>query len=487
MTTGAEPTALSRWGLRLGPVFFLIVLSWPSALEAPAHRLAAIFALVITFWLTEAIPLAATALLGPALAVVLGVGSAREVFQPFGHPVIFLFLGSFLIAKAMSLHGLDRRLALFVLSRKWVGERPGRILLAFGVVAASLSMWISNTATAAMMLPMGMGVLRSLPLQTGSGAKENKFPVALMLMIAYSCQIGGIATPVGTPPNLIAIGMLQEIAGLEIGFLDWMIVGLPISIVCFVLASLVLLRSFRVRDIGLAGASEIVRKEREALGQWSRGEKAAAAAFGLAVAGWILPGVLSRLPIGGVGVVAALPEAAVALLAAMILFAVPMAGGEGGRVLGWKSASHLDWGTIILFGGGLSLGALAFQTGLAGVMAGSLTRLSSQVPYVVLLLAVIILADLLTEFMSNTATANLLIPVVLALGAGIPNASFQLAAAAAVGCSLAFCLPVATPPNAIVYGSGRVDLGSMVKAGIWLDALCGVAAWLGLVAFGSWG
>jgi len=281
-------------GLFLGPAALVAVLVSPTGLEPPAHRLAAVFALVVVFWVTEAIPLPATALLGPALAVVLGVASARDAFASFGHPIIFLFLGSFLIARAMMKHGLDRRIALFVLSRAWVGEHPGRILLAFGAIAAFLSMWMSNTATTAMMLPIGLGVLRTLPLggKDGAGRWSASYATGLMLMIAYSCNVGGIATPVGTPPNLIAIGMLEKVLGRDVSFVEWMSFGVPVAVVCFVLLYALMRAMFSPKVRRMDGAAAVIRGERAKSGGWRAGEKAALAAFLTAVTLWTLPGLL---------------------------------------------------------------------------------------------------------------------------------------------------------------------------------------------------
>ena len=235
-------------GLFLGPAVFLLVLVLPSDLPVEAHRLAAVFALVVVFWVSEAIPLAATALLGPALAVVLGVAPAKSAFASFGHPIIFLFMGSFLISGAMIAHGLDRRIALFVLSRAWVGNSPSRILLAFGAIAAFLSMWMSNTATTAMMLPIGLGVLRTLSdRRPATRRRDWPYATGLMLMIAFSCNVGGIATPVGSPPNLIAIGLIEEILGRSISFFEWMSFGLPIAVALFGFLYLLLRWMFAAR------------------------------------------------------------------------------------------------------------------------------------------------------------------------------------------------------------------------------------------------
>jgi sodium-dependent dicarboxylate transporter 2/3/5 len=474
-------------GLFLGPAALVLVLVIPSDLPPEAHRLAAVLALVIVFWVTEAIPLGVTALLGAALAVVLGVADARSAFASFGHPIIFLFVGSFLIAGAMARHGLDRRIALFVLSRRWVGERRSRILLAFGAIAAFLSMWMSNTATTAMMLPIGLGVLSALPGEREAPDRTASYATALMLMIAFSCNIGGIATPVGTPPNLIAIGMLEEILDVRISFVQWMTFGIPVSLVCFAFLYIVIRRQYSIRSGVMEGVSETIRSERSRLGPWRAGEKASLAAFLVAVTLWTLPGVVA-LVLGPASRLAevldrALPEGPSAILAATLLFVIPVDWGNRRFALEWRHAARIDWGTILLFGGGLSLGSLAFATGLAEALGRVILSDSQSLSLVLLVLIAIFIANVMTEFMSNTAMANLLIPMFLALAGTTADPSMILPAlGATIGCSLAFCLPVATPPNAIVYGSGRVPLTRMIRSGILLDLGCGLLAWATLIA-----
>jgi sodium-dependent dicarboxylate transporter 2/3/5 len=475
-------------GLFLGPAVFAAVLALPTGLAPEAHRMAAVFALVIVLWVTEAIPLAATALLGPALTVPLGVAEANEAFAAFGNKIIFLFLGSFLIARAMTLHGLDRRIALFVLSRRWVGGRPARILLAFGAIAAFLSMWISNTATTAMMLPIGIGVLRTLPAARDEGtSRTDGYGTGLMLMIAYSCSLGGMATPVGTPPNLIALGMFERLLGREISFFDWMRFGVPVSVVAFALLYAMVLWRFRLPREDLAKAAAAIRREREGLGPWRAGEKASLVAFLLVVTLWVLPGAVSL--VAGPGAPAsealkrALPEAASAIIAATTLFVLPVSWRERRFALSWREAVDIDWGTIILFGGGLSLGTLAFSTGLAEALGDVVGQWSQGLGPAAVALLALFTANILTEFMSNTAMANLLVPIFLApglLAAG--ETSVLPAIAATFGCSLAFCLPVATPPNAIVYGSGQVTLVQMLRVGVLLDIGAGLVVWGALVA-----
>ena len=474
-------------GLFLGPAVFLLILVLPLDLSSEAHRLAAVFGLVIVFWVSEAIPLAATALLGPALCVPLGVASARDAFSSFGHPIIFLFMGSFLIASSMRIHKLDRRIALFVLSRPWVGESPARIMVAFGAIAAFLSMWMSNTATTAMMLPIGLGVLATLSASTGVGSGRTRgYSTGLMLMIAYSCNVGGIATPVGTPPNLIAVGMAEVLIGKRLSFIEWMSFGLPISIVLFVFLFFVLWRLYPTPKGSLAGVAERIRAERGTLGSWSVGEKASLTAFLVAVTLWTLPGIVGLAFGSEHGISEALRrvlpnEGPSAIIAASLLFVLPVDWKARRFALDWKEASRIDWGTILLFGGGLSHGSMAFSTGLAEALGGNVLSATGGLPLVIVALLGLFLANIMTEFMSNTATANLLVPMFLALAGEATGSAMLPALAVTLGCSLAFCFPVATPPNAIVYGSGHVPLVQMIRAGVLLDLGCGLLAWAVLV------
>ena len=352
----------------------------------------------------------------------------------------------------------------------------------FMIATAVMSAFVSNTATTAMMLPIGLGVLAALP----GGGERGGYATALMLMIAFSCNIGGIATPVGTPPNLIAMGMFEEILGVRISFVQWMSFGVPVAVVCFVFAYFVIRRLFSVRSEVVEGAAETFRRERAKLGPWSKGERAALTAFVVAVFLWTLPGVLSlALPSDSAvasAVDRALPESAAAILAASLLFVIPVDWSRREFALDWRHAVRIDWGTILLFGGGLALGSMAFSTGLAEALGSAFLSGSHTMSPVLLVLLAVFVANFLTEFMSNTATANLLIPTFLALTGASTGSVILPAIGATIGCSLAFCLPVATPPNAIVYGSGYVPLTGMLRTGVFLDLGCGLLAWAVVMA-----
>lgn len=458
-----------RVGLWLGPLLGLALLLAPLDVQPPAHAMAAVGSLVVVLWISEALPLAATALLGPALAALLGVAKAREVFAPFADPVILLFLGSFLMAEALRVHGLDRRLALRVLALPGATRSPRRVQWTVGLVTALVSMWISNTATTAMMLPIGLGLVRAL--MPAGGPAEQRRTSALLLMIGLSASIGGVATPVGTPPNLIGLGLLRQLGGITLSFPAFMLLGLPLSLGLLGLAAFVLGRALPDPEAHQPLVTDLLAEHR-ALPPWGAGQWACAAAFGFAVTFWVLPSVAAlALPAGHawVGWLARCEESVVALLAASLLFAWPVGGGQ--RALTWAHAQRIDWGTLLLFGGGLSMGKLFFDTGLAGVLgraAVSATGVQSLWGLTALALAA---AILLTEVTSNTAAVNMLVPLVAAIAKelGVPLAPPVLAVT--LGASMAFMLPISTPPNAIVYGTGRVPLADMVRVGVLLDVL----------------
>jgi sodium-dependent dicarboxylate transporter 2/3/5 len=469
-----------RWvGWILGPVTGLGLWLWPvPELSVEAHRLLAVWGLVMVLWLTEALPLGATALLAACLCVVLGVGDARTVFRSFGHPVLFLFVGSFLLAAGMMRHGLSRRLAIGLLGLPGVAERPGRLLAAFALACGGLSMWVSNTSTAAMLFPMALAVItewerRERGAVAGRGSAS---PVSsLLLVVAFAASIGGMATPVGSPPNLIGLAFLREQAGVELSFFQWMVVALPVA------AGLggFLVGYFSRVCRGWAGESRAgtawVEELRKGLGPWTRAEKQVLAAFLATVVLWVFPGLVSLLA----GTDAALyrwwtrhlPEEVCALLGALVLFALPVDWRRGEFALGWEEIRRVDWGTILLFGGGLALGEAAVATGLAPWLGRKLVEMLPAGNTFALTLLFTVMAVLLTEVTSNTATANVVVPMALAAAQAAGVTPVAPAMGACLGASLAFMLPVSTPPNALVYGSGRVRLGTMLRHGLMLDVV----------------
>lgn len=478
-----------RAGLLLAPLVFAVVYCFCAPLKPEGRTLAAILCAVAVLWVCETIPLPATALLGAVLCVTLNVAPARQVLAYFADPIVFLFIGSFMLAQAMMIHKLDRRIALGFLSMPWIEARPGRILAGIGLVTALLSMWVSNTATTAMMLPIALGVLGAMrPVQSQAELRSWPYATGMMLMIAYAASIGGIGTPVGSPPNLIGIGLIRRATGVEIGFGQWMLLCVPLLAVMAVVLFLLL---HLLHPTGYdAGSAETVarymRSEREALGSWTRGQINTLAAFAVAVILWILPGILSlplweqqMAPIAA-WLAARLPESIAALIAALLLFLLPTNLRKSEFTLSWEQAARIDWGTILLFGGGLALGSLMFEKGVAHAMGEALSAHLGVSSVWALTGFSIALAIILSEATSNTASANMIIPVVIGIAQSAGVSPLPPALGACLGASYGFMLPVSTPPNAIAYGSGLVRIGAMMRAGIIFDAIGFFIIWAGL-------
>jgi sodium-dependent dicarboxylate transporter 2/3/5 len=471
-----------RIGAVLAPIAFLALAALPmSGVSPAAHRLAAVLGAVVVLWVTEALPLAVTALLGAAACVVLRVAPAREVFAPFADPLMFLFIGAFILARAIFLHGLDRRVAYAVLSVPWVGARPGRIMLAFGAVTALISGWVSNTATTAMMFGIGLSILAALR-GPGSGSMiDSRYATALMLMTSFAASVGGLATPVGTPPNVIGIGFIRSQLGMEVPFFSWMLVGVPIVLVLFTFLFLYLNRVAPAGVNELPSGAELIRRERQRLGPWTRGQRSVAVAFAITVALWVLPGIVAIVAGERSAVYESLtqrvPEGVAALLGAMLLFVLP---GENGPAITWQDAVQIDWGVVLLYGGGFALGVLSFQTGLAEAMGRGLTGLLPIEGSLSLLVASVVVAVILSETTSNTAAANMVVPVVISVARAAGIDPFEPALGATMAASLGFMLPVSTPCNAIVYGSGLIPLDKMIRYGLALD-LAGIVVIVTLV------
>ena len=450
-------------GLVLGAAAFglLLLLPAPAGLSAAAWRTAAVGVLMATWWVTEAIPIPATALLPLALFPVLGIGTIGEAATPFANPLIYLFLGGFLLAQAMQGVGLPRRIALDTV--RLFGTRPASVIAGIMAASAFLSMWVSNTATALMMLPIGLSLIELLP-----GDREDpdrrRFGTALMLGIAYACSIGGMGTLIGTPPNAFLAGFMLETYGVSIGFAQWMLLGVPLVLVGLPLTWFILTRIvFPVPFAEIPGGQLLLDERRAGLGPLRPAEKRVAIVFALTALAWMTRPLLQDWIPG-------LSDAGIAIGAAIVLFLLPAGETDGRRLLSWRQAEATPWGVLVLFGGGLSLAAAIGSTGLGDWLGGQMESISHW-PLLLLVATVVAFIILLTELTSNTATAATFLPVLGALALVIGQDPLVLAVPAALAASGAFMLPVATPPNAIVYGSGAIQITDMVRAGVWINLL----------------
>jgi solute carrier family 13 (sodium-dependent dicarboxylate transporter), member 2/3/5 len=457
-------------GLLLAPLTFVVMLLAPLPLAPAAHRMGAILSMVVVLWITEAVPITVTALLGPVLAVVFGVADARSALAPFADPIIFLFIGSFILAEAMFVHGLDRRIAFTALSWRAVGSSGGRILIVYGAVGTLLSMWISNTATTAMLFPIGLSIVAHLQR---TGTKMRSFALAMMLITSFGPSVGGMATPVGTPPNLIGIGMLERITGTDITFFQWMAIGLPAVVLVYILlAALFYFTSARGLQVG-EGSTDLVRDELSRLGPISRGQRNVLLAFGITVLLWVAPGLFAVAGLDDTrfarGYATAVPEGVAAMLGAFLLFILPVDWRSRRFTLSWDEAVRIDWGIVFLYGGGLAMGTLAFSTGLAEAMGVGITSWLPSHSTVALTLLFTAAAIVLSETTSNTASANMIVPIAIAVAQAAGVRPIEPALGATLGASMGFMMPISTAPNAIVYSSGFVPITAMMRYGFILD------------------
>lgn len=447
----------------LGPILSLILyifLSTQVSLFNSTQTLfLSIFFGVVYFWLFSAIPLFVTGFVGVSLSVLLNLGAAKDIFANFGHPIIFLFLGGFLIAEAFNQVGLDRRISLYLLSRKILNHSFNRLIFALLFLTAFFSMWISNTATTAMMLPLVLGMLKSLNITC------KKTTSLILIAVAYSSSIGGIATPVGSTPNIISLGMLEELIQLKIGLVQWILYAFPISLAFLLILYFLTVVLFKNEKV--AFSIDYLKKEYTALPPISKNEILTLVIFCLTVMGWLLPS-LTKLILGNS--LLELDPGAVVMLTSSLLFII----GFKGRILKPSALRRIDWASLMLFGSGLALGKLLFELGIAQMAGGALTALVSNVPLFFIYLIAFTFVIFSTELTSNTATASILIPIMISLSLSLKLDPFFFSLGISLACSLAFMLPVATPPNAIVYGSRLVKKKDMFKYGLVLNVVFSV-------------
>jgi sodium-dependent dicarboxylate transporter 2/3/5 len=470
-------------GFILGPGLFLLAFFLPFLPANPkAHHLFAIFLLIVVWWVTECIPIPITALLIPVFLTIFRICAVGDAFAPFSNPIIMLFLGSFVLARAMCVHGLDQRLAYSVLSLKVIGNKKTRILFALGLTSVFLSLWISNTATTAMMYPIALGIFDSF-----SKEKDNKngtsFSVVLLLGLAYSASIGGIGTPIGSPPNLIAIGMLEKLVNYRVTFFQWMVIGFLILIPMYLVLFFLLRRKLKGGQPQVRKGSAAIPSGSKFKAPLSRAQINVLIAFSITVFLWVFPGFISLVwgreaPLA-VWFHGHFPESLAAVIGACLLFFIPIQLKRGEFTLSLKEGLQIDWGTLLLFGGGLSLGFQMFETGLADAIGRFFISMGGASAGLTLItLLSVTFSVFLTELTSNTASANMLIPIIIAISHAASVNPLPPVLGSAIGCSFAFMLPVATPPNAIVYGSGMIRLPQMIKTGFWMEISGIIIIWL---------
>jgi solute carrier family 13 (sodium-dependent dicarboxylate transporter), member 2/3/5 len=470
-------------GLFLAPLVTIVFLALPMGLEPQQQTLAGILLGVIVLWITEAVPIPIGGLIGVALIVILQVAPASEALSPFGSSTVFTFIGAFILAQAMLKHGVARRFAFFILSLPRVGGSTTGVIIAFGAITCLLSAFVSNTATVAMLLPTALGILAVIAklMQARGVVAEDFDPLrirvgaALMLMLAYGASVGGLLTPVGSPPNLIGRGLIEEATGERISFAQWVVIALPICLLMFVALAVVLLLLNRPEIKRIDGVAEYVAEQRAEIGPLSRAEKNTLIAFGVTVTLWIFPGIVALFAGNDSPLYEAvsgrLNEGIVAVLGASLLHLLPTDWHAREFTLEWRDAAQIDWGTILLFGTGIIFGSLLEDTGLAeaiGVGASAALGLTSIIAITIF---AAVLAIIVSETTSNTASAAVVVPIIIPIAVAAGVNPFVPALAATFAASFGFMLPVSTPQNAIVYGSGAVRITTMIRSGITFDVV----------------
>ncbi|PVZ72205.1 SLC13 family permease [Pelagibaculum spongiae] len=468
LPAGPKPKPRISYWLTLlsGPaVLIYTMLSLPPEnMSQPAWYMVGVASMMAIWWIFEVVPIPVTSLLPIILLPVLGIASIKEVTAPYAHPIIYLFFGGFMIGMAMERWNLHKRIALYIMLN--TGTQPARQIAGFMLATAFLSMWVSNTATSVMMLPIGLSVAAMMAQQYKEGEANpaaQDFTKALLLGIAYSASIGGLATLIGTPPNALLAAFLSETYQLQIGFAQWMLVGLPICILMLIATWLWLTRLGFKLDTKESPETEALLKEKQhALGKMGPGEKVVSTVFCATALLWILrPWLQDYIP--------GISDAMIAVVAAVSLFIIPVQHkGERVYVMIWDKSRDIPWGVFILFGGGLTLAAQIKSTGLAVWVAQSMEMVAG-LPVILVIAFIVTIIVFLTELTSNTATAAGFLPLLGALGVTLGIDPVLLAAPAALAASCAFMMPVATPPNAIIFGSGKLKISDMIKAGFALN------------------
>ncbi len=456
-------------GLWMGPLLFAGILSGfrPEGLSEQGIAVLACTLWVAVWWITEAVPLAVTSLLPIVLFPLTGALDLHATTGAYGHRIVFLFMGGFILSIAIERWGLHRRIALHVIHL--IGTSMSRLVLGFMVACGFLSMWISNSATAVMMMPIAAALIHQLTDDPRTPEDEpQQFGKALMLAVAYSASIGGIATLIGTPPNLVLAGVVEKLYGREITFNEWFAIGFPLSVLLMAIAWVYLTRmAFPMQGKQFHTGREEIARQLRLMGALTPEEKRVLWVFTGTAAAWVARSLVLKqfLP--------AIDDAIIAVAAAIALFLIPAPHASNGRLLDWEAASRLPWGILLLFGGGLAIAAAFSESGLAQWIGTQFAALQ-HFPYFLLLLAIVLSVNFLTEITSNVATTSIILPVLAPLAASIGVHPLGLMVGATLAASCAFMLPVATPPNAVVFGTGYLHIADMARTGVVMNVISSI-------------
>ena len=456
---------VNQIGLILGPLLYVVALYYQDSgyLDPDTIKVLGVAVWMVVWWVSDAAPMAVTALLPIILFSTLGIFSLKEATSPYASPIIFLFMGGFLLALGLEAHGLHRRIALNLI--KISGTSANGIILGFMIATAFLSMWISNTATTIMMLPIALSVIDLVKNDTVDVNRFKHFSTALLLGIAYSANIGGFATIIGTPPNVVFVGLAQEILNVEISFADWMMVGTPLSILLLIITYFLLTKVLHNSRLGkIEDADIVIQNELKKLGKWKREEILVASIFALTASMWIF-----KTPINSLLGEPILNDTFTAMMGGILMFIMPADKAGKKKLVYWKETQRLPWGILILFGGGMTLAKAMESTGLVHIIADSITQNPTSVMFTFFIL--ITMMVFFTELMSNVALATVFIPIVIAIALKVHIDPILLAIPVTMGASCAFMMPVATPPNAIVFSSGHITIAQMIRVGFWLNLI----------------
>lgn len=466
---------VKKLGLVLGPVLFLLLYNAPfTILDSAADKVIAVAVWMIVWWVTEAVSISVTALIPLTIFPLIGVMNIKNAAANYGSSTVFLFFGGFVMALALEKVNLHKRIALNII--RLTGTSPNRVILGFMIATASLSMWISNTATTVVMLPIALSVVHLF--NNDSNNRDKNFSLSLMLSIAYSANVGGVATLIGTPPNLVIAGFMESEYGVQISFVKWMMMGVPFACLMLALSYFVLVKWVFPNNLQVSSQNNtnknsdsndqsrsLINSELAKLGVMSSIEKRVLLIFAMTICLWVL-----RANINEWQSVIRLSDTGISMLAALCLFAVPHKFSQGEFVLQWQDTVKLPWGILILFGGGLALAAALSQAGVINAIGAAVSQ-NGNLSAIVLIAALVVIVLFMTELMSNVALVSIFAPVVAGIALGLDAQVLHFLIPVAMAASCAFMLPMATPPNAIVFASGHIKVHEMARVGVILNVL----------------